>query len=255
MPDARRPDPPAPSPSTPDGARPGPPHARRRWLALALWALAVALFWGLAQRRPGGASGLLGELLTVLADSRYALPALLGVYLLRPLLLLPITLLTVFAGFLLGLAGGLAFALAATLASASVAYALARRLAPPPGDPPGEAPDASPGGAPGALRRLRRRLRRNAFEAVLTARLALLPGDLVNYAAGALRVPFAPFAVATLLGGLPGLTVGVMAGRALQPLGAFEARGVRLEPGYLLASALLLGASLLAARRLRRSAG
>ena len=53
---------------------------------------------------------------------------LVGIYLLRPLLLLPMTILTVFTGFLFGLGWGLAYALTATLASASLAYLLARFL-------------------------------------------------------------------------------------------------------------------------------
>ena len=86
-------------------------------------------------------------------------------------------------------------------------------------------------------------------ETVLTGRLVFLPGDLINYAAGALRVSFAAFALATALGGLPGLAVCVLAGASLE--GPFRFEGVRLNGWFLLASALVLGSSLALARWLR----
>lgn len=147
-----------------------------------------------------------------------------------------------FAGFLLGpWWGTLAAALGAT-ASAMLPYLAARRLG----------SDETPRGRLGALAE---GVRRNAFTTVLSARLALIPGDVVNVTAGAWRAPAPAFAAATLLGGLPGLLVGVLAGAGVRGEGAFRFDGVELRPSFLIASAALLAFSLLAARWLRRRRG
>ena len=88
------------------------------------------------------------------------------------------------------------------------------------------------------------------FETVLLSRFLLLPGDLVNYAAGALRISFAAFMLATLIGGIPGLLIGVLAGASLE--GEFSTDGVQLNVGYLLASSGLLVSSLALSAFLRR---
>jgi uncharacterized membrane protein YdjX (TVP38/TMEM64 family) len=208
--------------------------SRRRWIVLGLWAALLLAFWLIARGRPGGAGAVLSGWLAALAGSPIALLLLTGLYLLRPLVLLPVTVLTVFCGFLLGVVGGGAFALLMSLVSATVAYLLARRLA------PLQPPKGS----------LFARLRARSFEAVLTARLTFLPGDLVNYGAGAVRVPYLPFALATLLGGLPGLAVGVLAGAAIE--GDFRFEGLQVDPVLIGASLGLLLLSLLASWLLRR---
>ena len=207
---------------------------RRLLYGLPLWVALVVAFWIVAQGREGGAVELLEGILADLGDNPWALVGLMAAYLVRPLVVLPVTLLTAFAGFLLGPLGGVAFAGVGVLASASVAYAVARFLG------AGRAPEG----------RWWRVLRRRSFEAIVVARLMLVPGDAVNYAAGAMRIDFVQFTAATALGGLPGLMVGVLAGASVE--GAFTFSGVRLNSWYLIASLALLAASLLAASVLRR---
>lgn len=206
---------------------------RRLWYVLPLWALVVVAFWIYVQGREGGAVALLERWLAALAGDPRALLGLFLVYLIRPLLLLPITILTAFSGFLLGPVWGSLYALAAVLASASVAYVLARYLG------AGRVPEGN----------WWRMLQDRSFEALVTARLMMLPGDAVNYAAGALRIDFWAFALATAVGGLPGLLVGVLAGASVE--GGFEFEGFRLNPWYLVASAVLLVVSLATSRLLR----
>ena len=210
---------------------------RRLLYGLPLWIAVVVAFWILAQGREGGGVDLVEGVLAGLAGNRWAMVGLMGAYLVRPLLVLPMTLLTAFAGFLLGPLWGGAFAAVGVLASASVAYAVARFLG------AGRAPEG----------RWWRILRRRSFEAILVARLMLVPGDAVNYAAGALRIDFGRFAAATALGGLPGLMIGVLAGASVE--GAFTFSGVRLNAWYLVASLALLVASFVAAAVLRRRVG
>lgn len=207
---------------------------RRLLYALPIWLALLAAFWIYAQGREGGAVGLIERWLTELSGNPWALVGLMAVFAIRPLLLLPITVLTAFSGFLLGPVWGTLYALVAVLVSASIAYGLARFLG------AGHVPEG----------RWWTLLRERSFEALVTARLMLLPGDAVNYAAGALRIDFGAFVLATALGGLPGLLVGVLAGASVEGVFAFE--GVRLNAGYLLASAVLLVVSLTASRLLRR---
>ena len=206
---------------------------RRLLIGLPLWIGALLLFWWYAQTREGGAVAWVEDWLAGIAGDPWALAGLFAAYLVRPLLLLPMTVLTAFSGFLLGAFWGTVFALGAVLASASAAYAVARFLG------AGRVPEG----------RWWRRMRDRSFETVITARLMMLPGDLVNFAAGALRISFAAFALATAIGGVPGLLIGVFAGASLQ--GVFRFEGVRLDVGYLIASAVLLVASLAVARWLR----
>ncbi len=192
------------------------------------------MFWLYVRQSGQPVTRLLTGWLESLSTSPYSVLLLLAIYLVRPLLLLPITLLTVFAGFLYGAFWGTIYALVAMLASSSLAYLIGRFLS-------------------GDKIRLQtnwiQRLRERSFETVLTSRLIFLPGDLVNYACGFLKISFTSFLLATALGGLPGLLVGVLAGASLE---TFSATGFKLNPWYIVASLLLLALSLGVSRRLRR---
>lgn len=207
----------------------------RRASLAALWLLAAAAAWlalWATGQRPGT---FLAEVVRPMAQSPWGPAALLAVYLVRPAVLLPISVLTVFSGFLFGAGWGLPFALVATLASTLLTYLVAARVGTVPSD----------GGLPG-------RLRSRTFTTVLIARLAAVPGDLVNASAGAVRAPLGPFLAATALGGLPGLVAGVLAGAALE--GPFRADAARLRWDYLLGStaALLTAVGIAAWLRRRR---
>ncbi len=206
----------------------------RRWLVLLIWTGLLLGFWLYASRQAGGPGQILSQWLEALSRNPAALLVLVAIYLVRPLLLLPMTALTVFVGFLLGAVWGTLFALVMVLLSATTAYLLARWLG------PRRPPEGS----------LATGFRTRAFEAVLIARLTFIPGDLVNYTAGIVAIPFGSFALATALGGLPGLLMGVLAGAAIE--GAFSFSGLRLNPWFLLASGLLLLGSLSLSSYLRR---
>jgi uncharacterized membrane protein YdjX (TVP38/TMEM64 family) len=67
---------------------------------------------------------------------------------------------------------------------------------------------------------------RQTFWSVLTLRLLFVPFDLVNFSAGALRLPWKPYFAATILGSLTGSLTYVLFGASLSDLGAV-ARGER----------------------------
>ena len=211
----------------------------RRWprfVVLALWGAGLVAFWFATRTREGGAGAQLEGWLQAIATHPLGWLWLVGIYLLRPLLLLPMTILTVFTGFLFGLGWGLTYALVATSASASLAYLLARFL--------------RLGGSSQRGAAFLDNLRSRAFETVLIARLVSVPGDLVNYTSGALRISFPTFFVATVIGGLPGMVAGVLAGTSIE--GSFRFGGLRLNPWLFGASAALLLGNLVVAQALRR---
>ena len=94
------------------------------------------------------------------------------------------------------------------------------------------------------------RLRRNAFETVLTMRFLFLPYDLVNYLAGFLRVRYAPFILATVLGSLPGTVAFVLFGASTD--GDFSDGLPSINAGVLVASVAIFVLSLLGSRVLKR---
>jgi uncharacterized membrane protein YdjX (TVP38/TMEM64 family) len=207
----------------------------RHWLVLGCWVVLITAFWLYVRQSNQSVAEIITGRLESLAESPYRFFLLLTVYLIRPLLFLPITLLTVFAGFLYGAVWGTAYATLATLVSCAVAYVVGRFLG-----------SGSVNLQKGWLERLRER----SFETILISRLTFLPGDLVNYAAGFLKISFVSFLVATAIGGMPGLLVGVLAGASLE---TFSSDGFKLNPWYIVASLVMLVFSLLGSRLLRRN--
>lgn len=207
----------------------------RTWLFVVAWLLLIAGFWLVAQQRGQSPAELLVEILQGLQTSRYAVLWLLLIYVIRPLFLLPVSVLTVFAGFLFGAVYGTLWSMVAAVGSAALAYGLARFVA---------------GGRRIPQGKAAAHLRENAFEAVLTMRLAAMPGDPINFLCGALRVPIWPFLLATAIGGTPGLLIGVFAGASLE--GTFSFEGVSIRWEYIVISAAMLVAGLLLSRWVRR---
>lgn len=210
--------------------------ARRRGLAILIgWLLLLGAVWLVSWLNGISLIEQVQNLLRSLQDSPYAWLWLLLFYALRPFTLLPASILTVFAGFLFGPVPGSVFAVLAGSGTAAISYWLATLITRP-----------RPEGAEG----IERRLRENAFEAVLTFRLMALPGDLLNYLCGSLRVPLRSFLLATIIGSIPGTVMGVLAGASVQ--GAFTFEGVSVRWEFLVLSALLLVLGLAVSAWLRK---
>lgn len=202
---------------------------------LFLWLFLLSALWLGAAQQGTSPVALLRAALTALQGEPLAPLLLLPIYLVRPLFLLPVSLLTVAAGLFFGAVWGFVYASVATLLSATVAYLLARMFA-------RRLPDEATPGLVG-------RLKTYPFETVLLSRFLFIPGDLVNYMAGYLNVPLGGFLLATVIGGLPGLLIGVLAGASLES--GLQGR-VQLNFNYLVASAALLILSLGVSWWLRR---
>lgn len=205
------------------------------------WAvlLAAVLGWAVAEGlSPGEAAA---RLVDAISGSAVGALAYLAVWLVRPLVLFPASVLAVAGGFLFGALGGTLLVVVAANASAVIAYALARWM--------GEVARASGGPADGGLGRWTARLRESGFEAVLVMRLLLVPYDLVSYLAGAARIRLGAFLAATAIGSAPAILAFVLFGASLDE---FHGGVPAVDLPVLAASGALLVAGLATARLLRR---
>ncbi|MCA9837782.1 MAG: TVP38/TMEM64 family protein [Trueperaceae bacterium] len=209
----------------------------QRFLVLAFWLVFFISFWLYVNRSEQSATELLQVWLQGFSSSQFGPLLLLGIFIIRPVFLLPISILNVFAGFAYGPIWGSLYAVIATLISASIPYGMGRFF--------------GTGFKPEQLEtKLVRRMRERSFDTILLSRLIFIPGDLVNYAAGFLRISFIAFVLATALGGIPSLLMTTLAGASIE--GQFAFTGLRLNIWYLVASGGLLIFSLLSSYVLRK---
>jgi uncharacterized membrane protein YdjX (TVP38/TMEM64 family) len=123
-----------------------------------------------------------------------------AIYTLRPLVLFSASLLTLAGGALFGPLWGIIYTVIGSNLGASLAYVLGRFLG-----------KGTVSGSQG-LQNYFDRMRQNSFETIFFMRLVFLPYDLVNYAAGFLKIRYLPFILATILGSLPGTVSFVLFG-------------------------------------------
>lgn len=217
---------------------------RRRYRngAAVVWALLIAAWvWRLHATGTGpGAS--LQELIDHLKGAWWAIPAFIAIYALRALVLFPASLLTIAAGVLFGPVVGIGVAVVGANLSALVAFQIGKTFSP-------SSLRAADAAASGLLSRRSTRIRERSFTTVMVMRLAYLPFDLVNYAAGLLRIDLRAFLAATVIGSLPGTVSFVFAGASVHRLDA----GLKgFDPRVFIASAVLFAASLAVAKVLQR---
>ena len=137
--------------------------------------------------------------------------AFVGVYLIRPIVLFPASILTIMGGVLFGPVAIPVVIVAANM-SAMIAFGIGRSL----GRSPGADDDGGENAAESLVTRWSQRLRDNSFETVFVMRLLFLPYDLVNYVCGALRIRWTSFLLATALGSVPGTVSFVLLGASLE---------------------------------------
>lgn len=221
----------------------GPPPTVRlpvlRYVAVVIWGLLLIAFWLLLRRTEAGPVELLVNSAQQVIRSGWAPAGLLALYLLRPFLLVPITVLNLASGLAFGPVPGIPLALAGTLISASMGYGIGRLL----------------GSAELADRlshrwRFVRLLRARSFEAVIGGGLMYLHADMVNLPAGMLRLHFPTFLLGISIGNSLTLTMAVLAGAAIE--GGIRDAALAVDLRYVAMALALFLLSVLLARLLRR---
>lgn len=184
----------------------------RRLLVVGMWVAAIG-GWVLYQRSTGlSTTEALQDFVDTARGAWWAAAVYLILYALRPLVLFPAILITIAAGILFGSWWGLTLAVVGSNLSAMVAYGIGRSLT------SGNSSDTPPeaGGLRGFAAKWSARMRERSFFTVMLTRLLFVPYDLVNYAAGALRIAWVPFLAATAIGSLPGTVAFVLAGASIE---------------------------------------
>ncbi len=203
--------------------RPGPAVRTPVGIVLLLAILSAALLVG-----PDRAVAAL----SVAAESRWFLPALFTLYLLRPLLGWPHSPFPLAVGFVLGAVAGTVVALVGAVLTAIPPYLIGRWLGTDSG-PFGRLGDRGQRFAEGT----------GSLRTVVAARLTPLPIDLVSYGAGVARVQPRPYVLGTFLGEIPWIAAFVAVGAGADSLTTAELTTPGLLPIALLA---VLGLLLLA---------
>ncbi|PSQ05767.1 hypothetical protein BRC92_01630 [Halobacteriales archaeon QS_4_69_31] len=146
--------------------------------------------------------------LTHLSDHPLVLLAVLTVlYLARPFLMWPVSVLSVTVGFVLGVTYGVPVALAGTVLSNTVVFLVARHV-------------RTEDGPLGVASRSGDRYvsLTGEFRGVVAARLAPLPADVVSSAAGLSGVSLGRYVLGTLVGESPWIVAEVVAGSSMHTL-------------------------------------
>ncbi|MBK8027231.1 MAG: TVP38/TMEM64 family protein [Chloroflexi bacterium] len=210
-------------------------------IAVAFWlALIVAVQQYMAANNLSFAQ-FTAQLQTILSGSWYGPVLYLVIYLLRPIILFPASLLTILGGSVFGLWPGFLYVLIAGTLSALIPYGIGRWFS------SGAAQEQT---SESTIQRFVRMLRQNPFQAVLIMRLIYLPYDAVSLVAGSLRIPFLLFVLATALGNLAGTLSFVGLGASIE--GDLAAGQASINPSVLLFSAVILVVSLAISRLLSR---
>ena len=222
------------------------PIARRpRWravlrvAALLVWTLLLIAFWQGVRQADANPLDFLLTGIEGVAERPWAPAGVLALYLLRPVLLVPITVVNLASGFVLGFLPGLALAMTGTLASASVGYGIGRLLG----------SFGFVGELPTRWAMLRA-LRRRSFESVVAGGLMYFHADAVNFPAGLLRIRFPVFLAGIAVGNTLTMTSAVLAGSSVE--GSLRDATVAVDGTTLLLALGLFTISLVLASWLRR---
>lgn len=213
-------------------------------VALAFWLALLGGYWWYARANALTPAESLQLLATFLTGSVLGGLAYVVIYVLRPLLFFPATLLTLLGGFLFGPILGIFYTIIGSNGSALAAYFVARFL--------GQDLLQDKEGSQGFISRYARQMRDNSFETVLLMRLIFLPYDLVHYVAGFLRIDWRAFILATAIGSVPGTISFVLLGSSFGTLDELAAGQVSVNPWALGLSIVLIVGSLIVSRILRR---
>jgi uncharacterized membrane protein YdjX (TVP38/TMEM64 family) len=219
------------------------PFFKRHWqkiVALLFWLVLILAFVLYSSRNNLTPLGATRQLMNRLADIPIPIrgSVFIAIYTLRPLIFFPASLLTLGIGALCGPVWGIIFAVIGSNLSATLAYFVGRLLG----------QDVVQLNGSNMLQRYLQRMRQNSFETIFVMRLIFLPYDLVNYAAGFLKINYGAFILATILGSVPGTVSFVLFGAS----SGLESGTPKFDWRILVISVVIFVASLLVSRLVKR---
>ena len=212
-----------------------------RVLALAFWLTALIGYWLYAQQQDLTVQESLRQLAFWLTGSAYGPLVYILLYILRPLIFFPATIITLLGGFLFGPIWGVVYVVVGSNSSALLAYGVGRYFG----------QDILSEESGGIIQRYAQAMRQNSFETVLIMRLIFLPYDLVHYIAGFLKIDWRAFLLATIIGSVPGTISFVLFGASFGTLDELLLGEATLNPATLAISIGLIVVSIAISRYLK----
>lgn len=210
----------------------------QRWAVLVAWATAVGSYVVYSRNRGLSAIDAAEELRGVLVDNWWGALLFIVVYVLRPVVLFPASVLTVLGGVAFGLVGGVALTVVASNLSTTASYGIGKYFAPAPLVDRGSGPVTTAIG----------RAVHRPFETTLIMRLIALPFDAVGYLGGFARLRFWPFLAGSALGTIAGTIALVSFGASINSL---EDGAPEFDLRLIVLTVVLTVTSILVARWLR----
>lgn len=182
-------------------------HQSKVW-ALLFWSAVVGLYWWITDSynlSPAKKVLLLQDMFT---QSIYGPLLFLVFFSLQPLVFFPSFILGVAGGMLYGPLVGIAYVLIGANGAANLCYLVGRFF--------GRGVVEHQSEREGTVRRYMDGARENTFETILILHLLFVPFDVVNYLAGFFKMNWRQFALATVLGSIPGVFTFVLFGASLE---------------------------------------
>jgi uncharacterized membrane protein YdjX (TVP38/TMEM64 family) len=219
------------------------PFFKRHWqkiVALLFWLVLILTFVVYSSRNNLTPLGATRALMNALSEIPLLVrgSVFIAIYTLRPLIFFPASWLTLAIGALCGPLWGIIFAVIGSNLSATLAYLVGRLFG----------QDVVRLEGDNVLQRYLQRMRQNSFETIFVMRLIFLPYDLVNYAAGFLKINYGAFILATMLGSIPGTVSFVLFGAS----SGLEGGTPKFDWRILALSVAIFVGSLLVSRLVRR---
>lgn len=212
--------------------------SKRRYLILVVWGIAIVGYIWYSRSRGLGAIDAAEELRSLLADHWWGVPLFIAVYVLRPVVLFPASVLTILAGIAFGLFWGVVLTIAASNLSTAASYGVGRYFASP----------ALIDRLSGPLGSAIQRAITHPFETTLVMRLLALPFDAVGYVAGFAKLRFLPFLTGSAIGTVVGTVAFVGFGASIESL---EDGTPSINPWLIVLSVFLTLGGIVVARILR----
>ena len=214
---------------------------KQKLIPLTLWLVIAGGFWMYARQTDLSLTKVVDRFSYFLRENPFGPLLFLAIFLIRPLLFYPNSVLMVLAGFLYGPLLGLLLGLIGETMTAMAAFGIGLHFG---------AGLFQTQRSQTKLGQYTEALKHNGFQTVLIMRLLMFNVDLISYPAGILHVNWLSFLGATILGSLIGTPAYILAGASIE--GDFTGQLPDLDPLLSSVAAILFVGSLVIAWFVRR---